>query len=603
MSTKTTFKRIALVTAAALGSGLMSVIPASADVTSNTLTVATVTNGTGLTTGFSDTSTTAATVRVRYAASAADTVGVTFIQDSGPSTIYARIWGGISTETSYATVAPGVDTSASTGASSVKVFTNWNAAQQSAGPTYSDTAVIAAAAGSTTDALFTVYIDTKTTKVAGTYTFRLVATAFNVTAGTKAGYVNDTSATFTFTVARAAAASLTASSAYSTAVLSTDGTGTTDQVPSVSSTASDTPRAFITVKLRNASNNVAASESVTVTTSVGLVGTNGGSFGKSMVLAYNNANDSLTVWVKSDGTGGLASIAVSTPSVTFQSKQMYFYGAIATLAVTQYANTLQAGSNAGAIGVVAKDASGNINGSATAVLIYSSATSVVSETATACSFSTTYSMHLCSLTGVGAGTATISIGTTGKAIVSSDMTVRVTGVTPATASIAFNKATYAPGEKGYIIVSAKDSSGNAIAGTVSNLLATGGISVTTGLTSVGAGVSTSDSLVTGAVSPVLAFTTSGYVSKEPVYVIPFYAPNTSGAITASATGGTGLPAAGQVALTANAKVVNGAEDAANSALAAVTALASQVSAFITKINAQITTLTDLVMKIQKKVKA
>jgi hypothetical protein len=76
-------------------------------------------------------------------------------------------------------------------------------------------------------------------------------------------------------------------------------------------------------------------------------------------------------------------------------------------------------------------------------------------------------------------------------------------------------------------------------------------------------------------------------------------PTAGGSVTASVTGGVSLPTLNQTKVTAVATVVdNGA-----SALAAVTALASQVSAFITKINAQITTLTDLVMKIQKKVKA
>ena len=76
-------------------------------------------------------------------------------------------------------------------------------------------------------------------------------------------------------------------------------------------------------------------------------------------------------------------------------------------------------------------------------------------------------------------------------------------------------------------------------------------------------------------------------------------PTSGSDASVSATGGSSLPVAGQVKVTASATVSN---DAA-AALAAVTALASQVSAFITKVNAQITTLTDLVMKIQKKVKA
>jgi hypothetical protein len=71
---------------------------------------------------------------------------------------------------------------------------------------------------------------------------------------------------------------------------------------------------------------------------------------------------------------------------------------------------------------------------------------------------------------------------------------------------------------------------------------------------------------------------------------------TSGAtVTASATGGSSLPLAGQVAVSATATVTdNGA-----AALAAVTALATQVASLRTLI----TTLTNLVLKIQKKVKA
>jgi hypothetical protein len=63
----------------------------------------------------------------------------------------------------------------------------------------------------------------------------------------------------------------------------------------------------------------------------------------------------------------------------------------------------------------------------------------------------------------------------------------------------------------------------------------------------------------------------------------------------NATGGTSLPVAGQVAVSASATVTN---DAA-AALAAVTALATTVASLRTLI----TTLTNLVLKIQKKVKA
>ena len=63
----------------------------------------------------------------------------------------------------------------------------------------------------------------------------------------------------------------------------------------------------------------------------------------------------------------------------------------------------------------------------------------------------------------------------------------------------------------------------------------------------------------------------------------------------SATGGASLPAAGQKAITASATVT----DSGAAALAAVTALATTVASLKTLI----TTLTNLVLKIQKKVKA
>jgi hypothetical protein len=75
----------------------------------------------------------------------------------------------------------------------------------------------------------------------------------------------------------------------------------------------------------------------------------------------------------------------------------------------------------------------------------------------------------------------------------------------------------------------------------------------------------------------------------------FTAPTTGGVITLTAKGGTGLPAAGQVAITASATIT----DNAAAALAAVTALATTVASLKTLI----TTLTNLVLKIQKKVKA
>jgi hypothetical protein len=68
-----------------------------------------------------------------------------------------------------------------------------------------------------------------------------------------------------------------------------------------------------------------------------------------------------------------------------------------------------------------------------------------------------------------------------------------------------------------------------------------------------------------------------------------------GTVTVTGKGGTSVPAAGQVTVTASATVT----DSGAAALAAVTALATTVASLKTLI----TTLTNLVLKIQKKVKA
>jgi len=85
------------------------------------------------------------------------------------------------------------------------------------------------------------------------------------------------------------------------------------------------------------------------------------------------------------------------------------------------------------------------------------------------------------------------------------------------------------------------------------------------------------------------------VTTTPVAQINFTMPTSGGTLKIIAKGGTGLPAAGQVEVSTSATIT----DNAAAALAAVTALATTVASLKTLI----TTLTNLVLKIQKKVKA
>jgi hypothetical protein len=120
------------------------------------------------------------------------------------------------------------------------------------------------------------------------------------------------------------------------------------------------------------------------------------------------------------------------------------------------------------------------------------------------------------------------------------------------------------------------------------VLASGGITSNVGLTYAAAAVTLTGTTVTTAAY-------SGTTTVAGSQAIFFNAPLAGGTISLTAKGGTGLPAAGQVAISASATVTN---DAA-AALAAVTALATTVASLKTLI----TTLTNLVLKIQKKVKA
>jgi hypothetical protein len=87
----------------------------------------------------------------------------------------------------------------------------------------------------------------------------------------------------------------------------------------------------------------------------------------------------------------------------------------------------------------------------------------------------------------------------------------------------------------------------------------------------------------------------GYPSSTAIGLYRVYMPYTGGTVTITAKGGTALPLANQVTVTATATVT----DSGAAALAAVNALATTVASLRTLI----TTLTNLVLKIQKKVKA
>jgi hypothetical protein len=376
-------------------------------------------------------------------------------------------------------------------------------------------------------------------------------------------------------------------------------------------TASTTPAAYIRVNTKNA-NGDAKPESITATISGAGILKFGTVSGASLTIAGAGDSD---ISVLPDGRAGVAIITISTTTRNLPAKTMSFYAAApATLVASVSAPIANVGTNSDVVRVTAADSAG-VNWSGT-LYIYASAAAdatvagAVRATAAASAVSctkptATQPAHVCPVTGNAVGTAKFKVSNyataalataaaSGAEVTSNEVTVTVNANAIATVKLEFDKATYAPGERARIYVTALDSEGKAVgANTYANLLATGGISTASALTFAGS-TTTADSLTAVSITTsATTSSTSGAKAGSMQYTV--YMPTSGGTVTISATGGSSLPVAGRVAVTASATVT----DSGAAALAAVNALATTVASLRTLI----TTLTNLVLKIQKKVKA
>jgi len=611
MSTTTNFKRIALVAVAALGMGVLSSAPSQAAFsgTAGSQLTLTATAGTGTLEGTKSDSTTAGVITVAALSLAnSDSYTITSAKKSWP-------------ELTTGALTPNLlfmlkDTATSTGASFAKITTCAAACSAMNLTTDSNTSVNAIApadAPTYVNSSFFAFQEssTGTDRIAGTYVYTVTVQPM-AQAGSSAGTTQTID--LTITIAALASSALVASSSFSTAFIGTAVDATSDLAISALATSSDTPRGYLTVSLRNASGSsgVAARESVTITTTIGQVGTSTNR-GRSVVLKYDSdTNEDYNIY--SDGTAGTGTITISTPSVSFATKNITFYAvAPSTLVASVATPNLRVGSNSDSVRVTAKDANG-VSWAGT-LYIYASAAAdaaiagavraTVAASALACTWDANDDRHECPLTGATAGTAKMKVtnyataalataAASGAEVTSNEVSVVVNAAVAATVKIEFDKATYAPGERARIYVTPLDSTGKAMAVTTNaNLLAAGGISTASALTFAGT-TTTADSLtVVSITTKSNSSSTSGARAGSMEYTV--YMPVSGGTVTISATGGTSLPIAGRVAVTASATVT----DSGAAALAAVTALATTVASLKTLI----TTLTNLVLKIQKKVKA
>jgi trimeric autotransporter adhesin len=653
MSTKTTFKRIALVAVAALGLGVLSVAPSSATVSGLTVTVA---NGTAGLPGAASDSTTAATVTVAGLMEAGDSITVEIIAKSWPSTAVIGAASAALTQVNMfnlESTTPFITgytvetlTAASFAAANAITAATGNAfvKNTSTKAQVSTTGTVIRVSKQTSAAnvshKFGFQLDSITTadggadsRTAGTYTYTALIKAYGSTA-TPAQPTQTVIQDFSIVIAPAASASETPSAGFSSAFLG-DAATTNASADSAGVTGVATAGTLVgnlNVRVRNALDGATAVDTVTITvTGPGLIDTTS----DTKFLRVVGQTGDVNYPIIADGTAGRTTITVAYElTKETYTKSLTFYAVnAATITTSVRTPVLKVGANAGAVGATAVDANGNA-WTGTAYIVASTAADALiagSTTPQACSYTATTGIR-CDVTGTTAGTAKFKVidaatVATAKAT-SAEFSLTVSAATAARVVVEFDKSSYQPFEKATIMVSAVDAAGNLVpANTFATLFAAGGISASQAFSG------TSDTLTAVSITTATATSAaSGTVALKRVYTV--YMP-AQGDVVLSWTGGASLPAAGQVAGTVTASVTNSSADAAtdaaneatdaanaatDAALAAadaadaataaaqdasdaVAALSASVSKLISSLRAQITSLTNLVIKIQKKVRA
>jgi len=306
-------------------------------------------------------------------------------------------------------------------------------------------------------------------------------------------------------------------------------------------------------------------------------------------------------------------------TVTLGTFTVNFLDALASYTVAKAAtfggSSYAVGTNTGAITVTAKDKNGlAINGATVYAFSGTEATATIAASAT----TSATGVATFNLVGVAAGTSVITFGnasTVATSTVTGTTTVEVTGSTAKVVTLKLDKESYAPGEKMTLTVSATDANGKPVADGSRALITT-----PTSNVAIGGTVSTSTTLLAGSATQTL------------------FAPATTGDFTITVTEGADTSSTTKATITVTATVVNAAADvaqaavdaaaeatdaanaatdaanaaaeaadaataAAQDAADAVAALSVSVAAMIDALKKQITALTNLVIKIQKKVKA
>jgi len=450
-------------------------------------------------------------------------------------------------------------------------------------------------------------------------------------------------------------------------------------VVSAGTAATNTAYAVLSTVVKNASDtNIGSTVGTRLTDSVTVVMTGPGLLG---VYSWGNSVGTLakqvtlstrdTVVVYSDGTAGVGTITTylgSTASVanvlTQAAKTITFVGRATTYTLTgptgsvTYKSTDTATGGLNILSFVAKDAAGNAVNSAAlnasqgegAFYAISSDTSILTalnsrtSPALACTYSTADAAWACSGNVFDSGTVTLTVvdsrtltaggkiltATTDAVSKSTALSITVAGV-GYTGTVAFDKTTYAVGERAILTMTSKDSGGRNVANGTSNPFANvnwtsaapsaftadnstsaaGGTftDVKTYITGTNTFVSGTDTAMVYMPTTAGTYTLVGTTGNQttPVTILTFTVTDATkdaaDAATDAALEATDAAYAAQDAAQLAAEAADAATAAAEAATAAVEDLATQVASLFADLQKQITTLANVVAKIAKKVKA
>jgi len=639
MSTKTTFKRIALATVATLGFGILSVVPShAAGMLADSLLNAA--DGTSVVASTATVNGSAATAKIVWsgiATSSSDTATLTGTILSVPATSGA-----------YAV----------TFANTPSITANVNAYE-----TITTTISTNGAAGRVTKYVTASFSPDKP----GTYIIALKA----------AGGVNNSTVTWTITVAATPSATAAASTVafYSKAVQG--GGGVPGTTPAIKSDYEylryDAPGLTLDAALTTLTDAAPASgvysEPMTAAKAGDVVGSGLVHFSNKTVLAANSAiavpmtvsisghgyvgvgassttsygttiteSDAIGYtsfgdpsgygrikffWVKADGTAGPATITISAGGVVLGTVDMVFTGSAASLNLStsssgKLSKNYIGSTDTATVSIVAKDAAGNS-------LASSGITAVTGDengTATGTIASAAIVGDKVTVTGglvSGKVTWTVTDGTRKVTFVTN--TTKKTG----TFVTSFDAASYGPGEKVTWKIVGTDSNGSPVADGPRAAFASVDANMSVAFLGVGTLPSTSPTFVDGVatgyfyapaasagtfnLSTTIGAADSTYATASAAAlaaktVSSFTISNAPvDAATDAANEATDAANAATDAALAAADAADAATSAAQDASDAVAALSATVAKLVASLKAQITSLTNLVIKIQKKVKA